>query len=181
LSATKKKSFETSAAELIRAGLRHLLRRQEVHVARLGRRMHQVPVEGLVPSQRLQGLRVRQALRRTCPHGQKLAGTPDAAVYSNNFYCCFKFLCNLTFQQGDQKFWKKFTKILEKVANTIAKPQTTKMSTSNLNLKVQNIYIKPLLRLKNTCNKPYFKTAYFGENVSKCCHFLGLIYLFKKS
>jgi hypothetical protein len=34
-------------------------------------------------------------------------------------------------------------------------------------LKVQNINIKPLLRLKNTCNKPYSKTAYLGENVKK--------------
>jgi hypothetical protein len=31
--------------------------------------------------------------------------------------------------------------------------------------KVQNIYIKPHLKPKNTCNKPYFKTTYFGENI----------------
>jgi hypothetical protein len=32
-------------------------------------------------------------------------------------------------------------------------------------LKVQNIYIKPLLKPLNTYNKQCFETAYFGENV----------------
>jgi hypothetical protein len=32
-------------------------------------------------------------------------------------------------------------------------------------LKVQNIYIKPLLKPYNTYNKPCFETAYFGKNV----------------
>ncbi len=36
-----------------------------------------------------------------------------------------------------------------KVAKTVAKPTIAKISTSKLNLKVQNIYIKPLLKPKN--------------------------------
>jgi hypothetical protein len=64
---------------------------------------------------------------------------------------------------GGQKIGKQFAQILVKVAQTVAK-----ISSSKLNLKVQNIYIKPLLKLKNTCkNKPYFKTAYVGENEKK--------------
>jgi hypothetical protein len=31
-------------------------------------------------------------------------------------------------------------------------------------LEAQNIYIKPLLKPSNTYNKPYFVTAYLGEN-----------------
>jgi hypothetical protein len=32
-------------------------------------------------------------------------------------------------------------------------------------LKAQNIYIKPLLKPKNSYNKPCFETAYLGESV----------------
>jgi hypothetical protein len=39
------------------------------------------------------------------------------------------------------------------------------ISTTKLNLKAQNIYIKPLLKHKNTYNKPCFGSANFGENV----------------
>jgi hypothetical protein len=56
---------------------------------------------------------------------------------------------------------------LENVAKTVAKPKIAKRFTSKLNLRVQNIYIKPLLKPKNTCNKLYFETNYFGENVKK--------------
>ncbi len=34
-----------------------------------------------------------------------------------------------------------------------------------LDLKAQNIYIKPLLKLKNAYNQLCFETAYSGENV----------------
>jgi hypothetical protein len=40
-----------------------------------------------------------------------------------------------------------------------------KISTTKLNLKTRNIYIKPLLKLQNTYNKPCFETAYLGKNV----------------
>ncbi len=46
----------------------------------------------------------------------------------------------------------------EKVAKTVAKPEIAKISTPKLYLKVQNIYIKPLLKPKNSSNKPYFET-----------------------
>jgi hypothetical protein len=45
---------------------------------------------------------------------------------------------------------KIFTQFLEKVAKTVAEPKNAKISTSKMNLKVQNIYIKPLLKHKNT-------------------------------
>jgi hypothetical protein len=55
-------------------------------------------------------------------------------------------------------------------------------------MKVQNIYIKPLLKPKNTCNKPYFETAYLGKNVKKWpkqkvaqnVTIFGLLHLLKK-
>ncbi len=61
--------------------------------------------------------------------------------------------------------WEKFTQILEKVAKKVGKPKNDKISASNLDLKVQPIYIKPLLKHKNTYNKIYLETAYLGENV----------------
>ncbi len=76
--------------------------------------------------------------------------------------------------QGDQKISEKFakilekfakilenfTKILEKVAKTVTKQKNPKISTSKLNLKVQNIYIIPLLNHWITYNKPCFEAAY---------------------
>ncbi len=59
--------------------------------------------------------------------------------------------------------WKKFAQISEKVAKTVAKSPNDKISTSELDLKVQNIYIKPLLKPKNTYNKPFFETAHLCE------------------
>jgi hypothetical protein len=61
------------------------------------------------------------------------------------------------------EYWKKIAQILGKVAKTGVKTKITKISTSKLNLKVQNIYIEPLLKPKNTCNKSYFETTYLGE------------------
>jgi hypothetical protein len=39
--------------------------------------------------------------------------------------------------------------ILDKVAETVAKPKNAKISSSKLNVKVQNICIKPLLNSLN--------------------------------
>jgi hypothetical protein len=68
------------------------------------------------------------------------------------------------------------------------KPKTAQISTTKLNLKAQNIYIKPLLKAKNAYNKPCFENACIGANVinllkqkvaQNYCHFFGLIHLFK--
>jgi hypothetical protein len=73
---------------------------------------------------------------------------------------------------------------LEKVAQTVAKPKIAKISTSKLNLKIQNIFLKN----ENTCKNATLLLLYLGENVKKfawaksspkCYHFFGL--LFKKS
>ncbi len=40
-----------------------------------------------------------------------------------------------------------------------------KISATKLNLKAQNIYIKPVLKPWNTNNKQFFETVYLGENV----------------
>jgi hypothetical protein len=45
--------------------------------------------------------------------------------------------------QGDQKIGGNFAQIMDKVAKIVAKPKNAKTSSSRLNLKVQNIYIKP--------------------------------------
>jgi hypothetical protein len=58
-----------------------------------------------------------------------------------------------TWIQGDQKIGQKSPKFLEKVAKTVTKPKIANIPTPKLNLKVQNIYVKPLLNPKNTCNK----------------------------
>jgi hypothetical protein len=50
--------------------------------------------------------------------------------------------------QGDQKIRKEIHPIFERVAQTFSTPKKAKISTTNLNLKAQNIYIKPLLNLK---------------------------------
>jgi hypothetical protein len=44
----------------------------------------------------------------------------------------------------------KFAQFFEKVAKTDTKPINTKISKLKQNLKVQNIFIAPLLKLKNT-------------------------------
>jgi hypothetical protein len=43
--------------------------------------------------------------------------------------------------------------------------KTAKILASNLNLKVQNIYMKPPFKPYNIYNKPCFETAYLGKNV----------------
>ncbi len=50
---------------------------------------------------------------------------------------------------------KKIAKICEKVAKLFAKPINAQISSLKLNLKVQNINIKPLLNSKNECKKQY--------------------------
>jgi hypothetical protein len=79
---------------------------------------------------------------------------------------------------------------LEKVAKTVAKPKLLKKSTLKLNLKVQSIFIKPLLKTKTSYNKPDFEIAYLRKIVKnllsqkvaqKVINFLGLHHVFKKS
>ncbi len=79
---------------------------------------------------------------------------------------------------------------IQKVSQKVSKANKTKISTTKLNLKTQNIYIKLLLKPKNICIKPCFETAYLGENVINLLHqklaqniaiSFGLIHLFKKS
>ncbi len=55
--------------------------------------------------------------------------------------------------------------IFLKIAQRSCRVKKAKISATKLNLKTQNIYIKPLLKLWNTYNKPCVKTAYLGENV----------------
>jgi hypothetical protein len=50
---------------------------------------------------------------------------------------------------------------------TVTEPNNAKIFTSKLNFKVQNIYIKPLLKPKNTFNNPCFETVYLGEGLKK--------------
>ncbi len=47
--------------------------------------------------------------------------------------------------QGDQKNRKK-CRIFQKVAQAVSKPKKAKISIAKLNLKSQNIYIKPFLK-----------------------------------
>jgi len=51
---------------------------------------------------------------------------------------------------------EKSSLIFEKVAKTVAAPKNAKISASKLILKVQNIYIKLLLKPKNTHSKSCF-------------------------
>jgi hypothetical protein len=70
----------------------------------------------------------------------------------------YKIYCS---HQGDQKIRKKH-QFFQRIAQKVAMSKKTKISTTKLNLKVQNIYFKPLLKPKNTYNKPCFETAYLG-------------------
>jgi hypothetical protein len=87
-----------------------------------------------------------------------------------------------------RRLGKKIRPSFEKVAKTIAEPKIAQIPITKLNLKGQKFYIKPLLTPKNTNNKPYFETAYLGENVKKiakakstqkCCYFWGY-FIFSK-
>jgi hypothetical protein len=65
---------------------------------------------------------------------------------------------------------RKNAQYLDKVAKTVGKTKKAKISTSKLNFKVQNIYIKPILKPEDTYNKPCFETAYLGLCVKiSCC------------
>jgi hypothetical protein len=79
--------------------------------------------------------------------------------------------------------------IFQKVAQKVSKSKKAKISTTKLNLKAKNIYIKPLLKPQKTNNKPCFETAYLGEYVInllqqksslKCCHFF-CYFIFSKN
>jgi hypothetical protein len=54
---------------------------------------------------------------------------------------------------------------LEKWPKQLPNQKKAKKSTSKLNLKVQNIYIKPLLKHSNVYNAPCFETAHLGKYV----------------
>jgi hypothetical protein len=48
--------------------------------------------------------------------------------------------------QGDPKITKIICPIFQKIAQKVSKSKKAKISTTKLNLKAQNIYIKPLLK-----------------------------------
>jgi len=70
----------------------------------------------------------------------------------------------------------KVTRIFEKmpvflkVAKTLAKPTNSLFVTSKLNFKVKNIYIKPLLKLQDTYERPCFEAAYLSGNALNLGH-----------
>jgi hypothetical protein len=53
-------------------------------------------------------------------------------------------------EQGDQMIGIKFAQNLDKVAKTVAKPENAKMSSSKLNLNVQQSTFNPFCTLKIT-------------------------------
>jgi hypothetical protein len=55
---------------------------------------------------------------------------------------------------------EKNCQIFQRKAQKFAKSKKAKISATKLNFKAQNIYIKPLLKPKNTYNKPCFETGY---------------------
>jgi hypothetical protein len=76
---------------------------------------------------------------------------------------------------------EKIAKNLEKVAKTVAQP---KISMSTLSLKVQSIYIKPILKPKNTCKNTLnlwknVKIFAQARSSQKCHYFFGLLHLLK--
>jgi hypothetical protein len=67
--------------------------------------------------------------------------------------------------RDNENFWVQFVQGDQKIiAQQVAKWKKAKISTTKINLKAQNIYIKPLLKTSNTYNKPCLETAYLGEN-----------------
>ncbi len=60
---------------------------------------------------------------------------------------------------------EKNRQIFQRIAQKVTKSKKAKIFTTKFNLKVQNIYIKPIFKPKNTYNKPSFETAYLGKNV----------------
>ncbi len=61
--------------------------------------------------------------------------------------------------------WPENHQIFQRIAQKVAKSKKAKISTIQVYLKTQNIYIKPLLEPESTYNKPCFETAYLGKNV----------------
>jgi 4-hydroxy-3-methylbut-2-enyl diphosphate reductase IspH len=49
-------------------------------------------------------------------------------------------------KQGDQKIRKKKCQIFQRIAPKVTKPKQAKISTTKLNWKAQNLYIKLLLK-----------------------------------
>jgi hypothetical protein len=68
---------------------------------------------------------------------------------------------NNTREQSDQTI-RENCLIFQRIAQKIAKSKKTKISTTKLNLKTQNNYVKPLLKPQNTYNKPCYETAFLG-------------------
>jgi hypothetical protein len=59
-------------------------------------------------------------------------------------YCNGQWAAKL--KQGDQKIRKKIHQIIQRIAQKVALSKKAKISATKLNLKVQNIYIKQLLK-----------------------------------
>ncbi len=55
--------------------------------------------------------------------------------------------------------------IWKKVAKKVTEPKNAKISTSKLNWKVQNIYIKTTSETLNVYNKPRFNTSFLVKDV----------------
>ncbi len=69
--------------------------------------------------------------------------------------------------QGDQKIGKKLPNFFFKSSQNNSQAKNVKI-TRKLNLKVQNLYIKPLLKPQNTNDKSCFEAVCSGENVKFC-------------
>jgi hypothetical protein len=74
---------------------------------------------------------------------------PEMGIKSDKI-SCFRIL-NVAVSQGDQ-YIEESPSFGKRGAETANKPINAKISPSKLNLKVQNIFIKPLLKPKNTFN-----------------------------
>ena len=68
------------------------------------------------------------------------------------------FFLPLTASEGESAS-DRVTRRLEKYSPKFGEKEPKQLP------KVQNIYIKPYLKPKNSSNKPYFKTTYLGENI----------------
>jgi hypothetical protein len=77
--------------------------------------------------------------------------------------------------------WKNCAQCLEKEAKTVDEPKNDKIFTSELDLKVQNINIKPLLNTSSiTCFKmKMWKKLLWQKGSPKRCHVLGYLFLSK--
>ncbi len=71
------------------------------------------------------------------------------------------------FKKPASEDFKKSPNFL-KVAQTVPKPKNAKISTSKFNMKIQIIYIEPLLKPYNVHNKPCFETDYLRKNLKIC-------------